>query len=172
MSTCVTINDTVSVTNPTNNRTATGIVRFIGAIEQQIGIFYGIEFESSENNSLYFVKRKDILSSQPSDMPRVTVGDIVKVTKFNCNGVIRYIGNTQFKEDIIWYGVQLEEAKGKNNGRVSDIKYFECEPNYGIFVQANGIQKIANRKKKKRTKSTKQKIQKIQKYNSTKIQKR
>ncbi|CUM45151.1 uncharacterized protein AC631_00964 [Debaryomyces fabryi] len=63
-------------------------------------------------------------------------------------GIIRFIGETQFASGT-WIGVELQNAHGKNNGSVNDIRYFECEKkdaNYGVFVRhslisTNSIQK-------------------------------
>ena len=63
-------------------------------------------------------------------------------------GVVRFVGPTQvrwwlrcnpnhesvqFREGT-WVGVELEDATGKNDGSVSGVKYFDCQPNHGIFV--------------------------------------
>lgn len=34
-----------------------------------------------------------------------------------------------------WVGVELEEAKGKNNGSVQGRAYFKCTDEHGIFVR-------------------------------------
>eukprot|EP00483_Globobulimina_turgida_P003601 UN03607 len=161
----VTINDVVWVKNPSfANRESKAIVRFIGCIERQIGTFYGVPLnEKNQNinlnqfqnmnenvatsNGLYFVKRKDIQTFEAcNNSLRVTVGDIVNVINKNCHGIIRYIGTTEFKPDVIWYGIQLERPLGKNNGTVQGIKYFICEKKYGIFVRAQSIEKLKNKK--------------------------
>lgn len=48
-------------------------------------------------------------------------------------GVLQYIGETKFAAGN-WCGVQLDEATGKNDGSVDGVKYFDCPPQYGIFV--------------------------------------
>ena len=35
----------------------------------------------------------------------------------------------------IWIGLVLDEKKGKNNGSMNGVKYFECQDNYGMFVR-------------------------------------
>merc|ERR1712228_259306 len=101
-----------------------------------------------------FLKKKEIKLIKESTLLRVTVGDIVNVKSLKCRGVIRFIGPTKFKSNIIWYGIQLEEAKGKNNGSVDGVKYFQCYPKFGIFVKEEKIE-IIERKKKKKCKKTK-----------------
>ncbi|CAJ0571548.1 unnamed protein product, partial [Mesorhabditis spiculigera] len=60
------------------------------------------------------------------------LGDRV-ITENNGKGVIAFIGTTQFAEGE-WNGLILDEPRGKNNGSVQDVAYFECEPGYGLFV--------------------------------------
>jgi len=55
-----------------------------------------------------------------------TVGDRVKLKKDNLVGVVRFIGEIKGKKGV-FYGVELDEAKGKNNGSVNKIPYFKCE---------------------------------------------
>jgi len=55
-------------------------------------------------------------------------------------GCVKFIGETEFKTDILWIGVQLDEPYGKNNGSVAGKKYFECEANYGVFVRPMNIE--------------------------------
>lgn len=33
----------------------------------------------------------------------------------------------------IWYGIELDDPKGKNDGSVQGIQYFVCPPNHGMF---------------------------------------
>jgi CRP-like cAMP-binding protein/serine/threonine protein phosphatase PrpC len=49
-------------------------------------------------------------------------------------GIISFLGEAEFASGI-WVGVTLDEAVGKNNGSVKDVKYFECPENHGIFVR-------------------------------------
>lgn len=49
-------------------------------------------------------------------------------------GTVRFVGATEFA-DGEWFGVELDDQKGKNDGRVNDKKYFECRDGHGIFVK-------------------------------------
>nr|XP_042899072.1 CAP-Gly domain-containing linker protein 1 isoform X3 [Parasteatoda tepidariorum] len=49
-------------------------------------------------------------------------------------GLIKFLGKTDFAPGI-WAGVLLDEAVGKNDGSVAGVKYFKCEPNYGVFAR-------------------------------------
>ncbi|CAM4783139.1 unnamed protein product [Rotaria magnacalcarata] len=57
---------------------------------------------------------------------------------FNKPGTIRFIGET-FISTGIWYGIELDEAVGKNNGSLNGHFYFECPNQHGIFVRRNKI---------------------------------
>ena len=49
-------------------------------------------------------------------------------------GIVRFKGLTQFATGV-WIGVELEKEAGKNDGSVQGIRYFNCAPNYGVFVK-------------------------------------
>ncbi|CAB3409350.1 unnamed protein product [Caenorhabditis bovis] len=53
-------------------------------------------------------------------------------------GTVAFCGTTKFAEGE-WVGIILDEAKGKNNGSVQGVAYFECEPNFGLFVRPNQL---------------------------------
>ncbi|PIC34158.1 hypothetical protein B9Z55_013896 [Caenorhabditis nigoni] len=55
------------------------------------------------------------------------------------NGKVVFAGQTQFAEGE-WIGVILDTPTGKNNGTVKDVAYFQCEPNYGVFVKASAVE--------------------------------
>lgn len=71
----------------------------------------------------------------------VAIGDRVDVN--NHQGIVRYIGYTQFAEGI-WYGIELDEPAGRNDGSVHNKKYFELEKEglYGIFAKIQSIKII------------------------------
>lgn len=68
------------------------------------------------------------------------VGDrvIVKSATGSKIGTLRYIGEPHFASGI-WCGIEFEEAVGKNDGSVSGQKYFDCEPNHGLFVPESKV---------------------------------
>ncbi|XP_022247769.1 CAP-Gly domain-containing linker protein 1-like isoform X2 [Limulus polyphemus] len=72
----------------------------------------------------------DIFAQSTEDF---TIGDKIWVNG-NKSGYIQYLGETQFAPGQ-WAGVVLDEPLGKNDGSVGSIRYFQCEPNRGVFVR-------------------------------------
>eukprot|EP01083_Nonionella_stella_P049213 131244_1 len=174
MSAVVTINDKVELETCESGKQIYGVVKFIGEIDGQNGVYYGIRLTTilfdSDMNELKYVKKDELSIVNKSDMIRVTVGDIVNVQKCNCHGIIRFIGCVDFGSlDTIWYGVQLEEAKGKNNGTVDGTKYFVCDRKYGLFVKENQIEPIIAKKKRKKKKKCKHKKMKSNNKNKLNV---
>eukprot|EP01107_Rhizomastix_libera_P013503 TRINITY_DN3734_c0_g1_i3.p1 TRINITY_DN3734_c0_g1~~TRINITY_DN3734_c0_g1_i3.p1 ORF type:complete len:246 (-),score=73.81 TRINITY_DN3734_c0_g1_i3:247-984(-) len=67
----------------------------------------------------------------------IKIGDRCEITtqpSMPRRGVVKYVGKTDFSAGF-WVGVQLDEPTGKNDGSVNGKKYFECEPNYGVFAK-------------------------------------
>ncbi|KAG0148915.1 hypothetical protein CROQUDRAFT_691464 [Cronartium quercuum f. sp. fusiforme G11] len=56
-------------------------------------------------------------------------------------GVIRFVGPVEFnKNHRIWIGVELDEPNGKNDGSVSGVRYFTCQPSHGTFIQPERVE--------------------------------
>lgn len=63
------------------------------------------------------------------------LGDIVDVDGFTA--IIRFIGETEFSQGI-WIGVEYNKEsgpRGKNDGAVHGVKYFDCAEKYGMFCK-------------------------------------
>uniref|UniRef100_A0A0X3NS26 CAP-Gly domain-containing protein n=1 Tax=Schistocephalus solidus TaxID=70667 RepID=A0A0X3NS26_SCHSO len=72
-----------------------------------------------------------------------SIGDQVYVGKHSDRiGVVAFIGTTQFAPGE-WIGVRLNAPNGKNDGTVDGIRYFDCEPQYGLFTRRNLLRPIA-----------------------------
>ncbi|XP_016108417.1 CAP-Gly domain-containing linker protein 1-like isoform X5 [Sinocyclocheilus grahami] len=56
----------------------------------------------------------------------------------NKPGVIQFLGETQFAPGQ-WAGIVLDEPIGKNDGSVSGVRYFQCEPLKGIFTRPSKL---------------------------------
>ena len=72
-------------------------------------------------------------NSQEASEKAFLVGDRVLVdgTKL---GTIAFYGSTEFAKGE-WAGVTLDAPEGKNDGTVAGVRYFECEPNHGLFAK-------------------------------------
>jgi len=68
----------------------------------------------------------------------ITVGGKVFVKDKNLEGIVKFVGTTDFAPGK-WIGIQLGEPKGKNNGSVQGKQYFSCPDNCGLFVRQNQI---------------------------------
>ena len=69
----------------------------------------------------------------------LVVGDRVEVKGKDLVGTVRFIGPTDFAPTGRWVGVELDEAKGKNNGVVQGKQYFHCPDNHGLFVRPGQV---------------------------------
>ncbi|CAF1623117.1 unnamed protein product, partial [Adineta ricciae] len=68
------------------------------------------------------------------------IGD--RVTANGKSGTVAFIGSTKFAEGE-WIGVILDEAQGKNDGSYEGTRYFETEPNRGLFCRPAKVQRLA-----------------------------
>ena len=67
-------------------------------------------------------------------------------------GTLRYFGRPEFAAGQ-WCGVELDKAEGKNNGSKHGIRYFTCEPGYGVFVPAEKVELDYSRRARSRPNS-------------------
>ena len=58
-------------------------------------------------------------------------------------GILRYFGKTHFAEGE-WCGIELEDADGKHDGVVENVRYFTCEQGYGIFAPISKVEHAEN----------------------------
>uniref|UniRef100_A0A8D8UKG3 Restin homolog n=1 Tax=Cacopsylla melanoneura TaxID=428564 RepID=A0A8D8UKG3_9HEMI len=72
----------------------------------------------------------------------IRLGDrvIVMSAQGSKTGVLRFKGTTQFAQGE-WCGVELDEPVGKNDGTVEGVRYFQCEPRFGLFSPVHKVSK-------------------------------
>ncbi|KAJ2863897.1 hypothetical protein GGH94_003303 [Coemansia aciculifera] len=58
-------------------------------------------------------------------------------------GIVRFCGATEFATGR-WFGVELEGPYGKNDGSVKGKRYFECQPDYGVFVRSSQVKLLTS----------------------------
>ena len=59
-------------------------------------------------------------------------------------GVVAFVGPVSFSEGNDWVGVRLTGdsiGRGKNDGSVKGVRYFECTQNCGMFVKSSVLRK-------------------------------
>jgi dynactin complex subunit len=56
-------------------------------------------------------------------------------------GTVKFVGPTTFATGV-WVGVALDSASGKNDGTVAGRRYFECQPEHGLFVKEDVVERI------------------------------
>ncbi|KAH7724417.1 CAP-Gly domain containing protein [Aphelenchoides avenae] len=88
---------------------------------------------------------KESLFSLCSNAPCSEVwvlGDRCIVNPGGRTGTVQFLGRTQFAEGD-WAGVVLDTPDGKNDGSINGIRYFECEPQHGIFCRPGKLTRLA-----------------------------
>ncbi|XP_046726852.1 centrosome-associated protein 350 isoform X2 [Silurus meridionalis] len=76
-------------------------------------------------------------TSLKDEMPDYIIGDRVLVSNIQ-PGTLRFKGRTSFA-DGFWAGVELDVAKGSNDGTYNGVVYFQCKENHGIFAPPDKI---------------------------------
>lgn len=107
-------------------------------------------FKCKKNHGL-FVKFEEITGidrALSSVKTRFTIEDKVEV-RFRGIGKIKFIGNLEHTKEMgIWYGIQLKERRGRHDGTVNSVKYFECAAQYGLHCRQNHLKLVEPDKQK------------------------
>eukprot|EP01084_Bolivina_argentea_P275076 469016_1 len=75
-----------------------------------------------------FVRRNEITSilRYATLTTRFTIEDTIEC-RFHGIGTIKFIGNLEHTKEMgIWYGIQLADRRGRHDGTVNGVKYFQC----------------------------------------------
>ncbi|KAF5269688.1 hypothetical protein FQA39_LY08611 [Lamprigera yunnana] len=98
--------------------------------------------------SINNLRKSPSLSTSNTSLASVThvvdfkVGDrvIIKSSQGSKVGTLRYLGTTSFACGE-WCGVELDDPRGKNDGSVEGIRYFQCVPQFGLFAPVTKVSK-------------------------------
>lgn len=72
----------------------------------------------------------------------ISIGDKVAVN--GTTGTVKYVGATNFAGGT-WYGIELDDCVGKNDGSVQGVRYFtlsKTHGNYGLFTQLENLTRM------------------------------
>ena len=142
-----------------------GIIRFIGEVGFGKNEYYGVQLETAHSDGnngsfnkhnpsrrFFYCKEGHGLFLKKSDMKidskrkilkknnRISYNDRIRVFGRGC-GTVKFIGPLQHLTNtkFIYYGIDLDEAKGRHDGMCRKIRYFRCKPQHGLFVTASQI---------------------------------
>lgn len=138
-----------------------GFIQFMGPIDDTYDPQYGIQLDEPNGNTngtlddiQYFIcpenygtfatKNEIALctkSPESKKMPFVCLGDRVKIVHKHTFGTLKFVGITSFAAGI-WYGSELEEPLGKNDGSVGERQYFQAQSYYGLLCQQKNIKEV------------------------------
>jgi hypothetical protein len=96
-----------------------------------------VEFYSFECTFLNFSLTNSL--TKPAALLNMALFVGAKVHTARCPGIVKFVGETQFSPGS-WVGVELRDPVGKTNGTVRGVKYFECAPKHGVFLQPEQVQ--------------------------------
>ncbi|XP_026551412.1 CAP-Gly domain-containing linker protein 4 isoform X1 [Pseudonaja textilis] len=88
----------------------------------------------AEGDNIFLSGKKKIF-----DEGEIQIGE--KVLVGQRTGIVRFYGTTKFAPGL-WYGIELDKPRGKNDGSVAGIQYFRCPPRYGVFAPPSRVQKL------------------------------
>lgn len=70
----------------------------------------------------------------------ISVGQRCRINPGDKRGTVMYVGKVPEAQTGWFIGVALDEPYGKNDGTIKGKRYFECLPNYGLFVRPNALE--------------------------------
>ena len=106
------------------------------------------KFFKAKNKHGIFLRKEEIVTierrnEETIDGQRGSSEDTIKV-KFRGEGTIKFVGSLQHTKEMgVWYGIQLKDRRGRHDGTVNGVKYFECPPQYGLHCRFNHLEAVA-----------------------------
>ena len=94
--------------------------------------------EVSEASSIVYSETNELPALEPDEALSFKVGQQVLIGQ-KMIGVIQFVGQTMFAPGV-WIGVELDLAKGTNDGSMDGIRYFTCEPSHGLFAPPSKVE--------------------------------
>ena len=88
------------------------------------------------------LEQKHLASVREASERHIAVDARCEVSPGGRRGTVRYLGaieEIKGGEWGVWVGVELDEPTGRNDGSVEGKKYFECGPQYGVFVRPERV---------------------------------
>ncbi|TFK39679.1 CAP Gly-rich domain-containing protein [Crucibulum laeve] len=89
-----------------------------------------------------FAPKDEPAAPTPAPEVKIPVGARCEVesneAELHKRGTVQYVGETKFGKGV-WVGIKYDEPFGKNDGSVQGERYFECRPNYGVFVRPDRV---------------------------------
>lgn len=80
----------------------------------------------------------------PIDASNVAIGDRIIIVKHKLNsydkGEVKFIGKLGGKSKDIWYGIELDDPKGKHDGKGK----FKAKANHGTFVMLKHMKQLVS----------------------------
>ena len=70
----------------------------------------------------------------------ISVGQRCRINPGDKRGTVLYVGKVPEAQTGWFVGVALDEPYGKNDGTIKGKRYFECLPNYGLFLRPNALE--------------------------------
>lgn len=92
-----------------------------------------------------FNEQKELIQKQNEELAKdILVGDRCRVINIEGErrGAVKYVGkiNELDQGENVWVGVEFDEPVGKNDGRIGQLKVFECRPKHGSFVKPKQVE--------------------------------
>ena len=106
-------------------------------------------FTAKKKRGIFVILEEIIdIESEASMDTRLTIEDKVTV-RFRGVGTIKFIGYVEqlHKEKGIWYGIYLKQRRGRHDGSINGVRYFEAASQCGLHCRRNHLKLVTEKKK-------------------------